>query len=1418
MQDLDPASLLFMPPNAALVLDSSLFESVGRGVCENAFTIEEQKIASATSTIGQSSSAKSTCPLPERVENIASAIQGQKDSSSSCSTTAANHDESTNSESRSKWIGLAQGWDTVCSEELDQRVLQIDRENILHVFHNSGSTTLTPVSDRSVSDDGNNSATDAEVALTMAPVHGIGLYDPWRKHTVFGSLSHPSGSLYAEDDEATDEKARRWTSGDSVDLKFELPPLTKRPRDIVDECILGEGSLEDISSVKRGRVKETSRRLSNARKPSDERDKDSQVKVDTWRAAGMPAWTDTATEKPPLKRPLRMSMLSWETCDKNGPVPQPTVPIISPYVTEAGSVAFEGIYKRLVDYSFKFKPKPILVSHEDLVKCAFLLLGGTESSIFRFNATCKKFELTSEDVRIEGCSAESVSGLLQDLLTTGTHMRRLILMTSSCTLPKEGMGLIQIAFGQSLLSYLMFLQGSVLALQESAEHRIKHIIELCHRTHDMGLMMSRLAYICGCHVSLDSQDIGAAIESFPLPPGPDLLSKLYNEILQQPTTDSLWLALLMALLDHASKPYRDMLGRWIGLSPRGTVPERISEKTLPGSSQGTVKANKTREGFSVFGSHLQQTLQDLDPFDEFFVASRHHWSWEGHGNICLLDPLDYETEFQMSSSVKPATFIDDDLANILLEAGKELQILKEYDPRHPLLTEDHDADAGISIEWIYRQQDVIELWKKCTMSAKRTMDALAARLESKGRIHRSGDHHVLRSQDINVNAIDSIWGQNSFSGETMDLDPFKDPFGSHNNDASGYVGLTAQEPQSVLNPTLAGFFSLSTTGPQSSELKLACPELMEVFLGESTTTGIRLLDIQPPLSVMTAHSIRYSIEHRASMIRTSVLSLYFHDLNLMDHLEAMGKLMLMQDAMFLSRLSEALFEEGTGLLTKACAMEASSSWPPMHGELEMALRAVLLDSFQESMSSEPEKESQGQVDGTNIKDHPLQEVGIDWMDLDHSIRSIPTRDMEESRMYLPTKRTLKFKSQSLSVQELEDMFAFAVKSYDEQTTKNCRDANALEALDFLYLDYKAPRPLQLLIFTPEAMEKYTRLFTFQLQLARVDAVMKQVYAQLRMRQKMLERFRNDATENKKESEGGRISNKETREVDDDDDTSYWSLQMTEMGILHRYRFEAQQIFKGLQAYVSEDGIGTSWYVFMQRLLAFQKRVEARILNRHNGSDSGVQGISPPAEWHRGPQDADMNQGKAYTDLKSNDNGDSASDDEEDEDTENDLAEDASLSSLVSLQEYHEHILDQMLLQTLLKRKQAPILKLVRGILNCMLKLGQYVKGLGSNEETHADADTDGQGGGGRMSRLAHRLNKLQAMQEKFRSLCRMLVKVLRVLDERGIGVEGKHPMASSGAETNRSDGRETDHAFQSVGGFLPQLLLRLDMSGFNQQE
>lgn len=289
---------------------------------------------------------------------------------------------------------------------------------------------------------------------------------------------------------------------------------------------------------------------------------------------------------------------------------------------------------------------------------------------------------------------------------------------------------------------------------------------------------------------------------------------------------------------------------------------------------------------------------------------------------------------------------------------------------------------------------------------------------------------------------------------------------------------TSMEPSSVslglgLDPDLLGFFSFSSTLGQTKDMTLACPDMMSFLLqptapiaangsppsGTAERKQIRLEGLAP-LAVLAEQSLCYSIRARASLINTCVMSLYFHDLNLLGHLEIMERFMLMRDGQFVARLGEALFEDETGLLIR-CAGAANEdaanemadastrpgagtridrrgsvastssntstwrkarlTWPPRGGEVEMTLRAVLLDCFQADGSYELES-SQAAVD-SDFSDMEVEGDEVSWSYV---------RGSQKDRLLS--------KRRKIGTEELEETLAFAVKGYEDESAI-CRDAN-----------------------------------------------------------------------------------------------------------------------------------------------------------------------------------------------------------------------------------------------------------------------------------------------------------------------------------------------------------------------------------------
>ncbi|GLB36953.1 putative spindle pole body component [Lyophyllum shimeji] len=129
-------------------------------------------------------------------------------------------------------------------------------------------------------------------------------------------------------------------------------------------------------------------------------------------------------------------------------------------------------------------------------------------------------------------------------------------------------------------------------------------------------------------------------------------------------------------------------------------------------------------------------------------------------------------------------------------------------------------------------------------------------------------------------------------------------------------------------------------------------------------------------------------------------------------------------------------------------------WPPVGADLSFFLRTVIVDSFEDGRWY-------GDGGGRHIRGNGEGEgVG---------------EGQEEGR-----------RTRSRVVEEAEYRLGFAIRDLPVGSGRDkWLDPLSIEALDFLYMDYKPPRPLEVLI-TPDILSKYQRMFAFILRLMRVE--------------------------------------------------------------------------------------------------------------------------------------------------------------------------------------------------------------------------------------------------------------------------------------------------------------------------------------------
>ncbi len=207
---------------------------------------------------------------------------------------------------------------------------------------------------------------------------------------------------------------------------------------------------------------------------------------------------------------------------------------------------------------------------------------------------------------------------------------------------------------------------------------------------------------------------------------------------------------------------------------------------------------------------------------------------------------------------------------------------------------------------------------------------------------------------------------------------------------------------------------------------------------------------RPSTSLLPALSFKPLLAIQSRLLSHSILHLFFHTHSLRSHLHLLHSYLLFANGPFLVRLSHALFDpflpsaayqkrrvRASGMVGLQLGTR-DTTWPPASSELRIALMGILTESYRNS----PE----GKVrDG--IRRHHGDLPG----ELSFAIRN----DMADI--------------------ELE----------------RCMNKDGLEALDFLKVQYRPPKPLDVVI-TERVLEKYDRLSRLLLRGARVIFVVKEM--------------------------------------------------------------------------------------------------------------------------------------------------------------------------------------------------------------------------------------------------------------------------------------------------------------------------------------
>jgi len=360
------------------------------------------------------------------------------------------------------------------------------------------------------------------------------------------------------------------------------------------------------------------------------------------------------------------------------------------------------------------------------------------------------------------------------------------------------------------------------------------------------------------------------------------------------------------------------------------------------------------------------------------------------GLPCATSAATYDVDCQFVAKDQPwSTFLPLDISLVVAEAARSLELLKMNDPDCVLLRRRHTEEGEkLSFEVSYSWEMIRPLQARANEYERELKDAI---------LNLDAASHILPHRENMAPGILECTGADSL--ETVDQIFQLDSrlFETHDCDSGRSV---------------------------SDHLQIQ----VDAYLGGATATFSPL-----ELAYNQAFSLSLSplifAQHR--LLSYSVLRLLFLEHNLIGHLKVQQRLQLLEDGLFASRLSIALFDpdqtSGEGLrrdnLGTGLRLQNRDQWPPASSELRLVLMGILSDSM--ALSEE---------------------------------------------------------------RALNDSVSFAIRDLSDDDLERCRDINSIHALDFLRLQYKAPSQMLECVLTPASLDKLDRIFQHLLRLLRVKTV------------------------------------------------------------------------------------------------------------------------------------------------------------------------------------------------------------------------------------------------------------------------------------------------------------------------------------------
>ena len=376
----------------------------------------------------------------------------------------------------------------------------------------------------------------------------------------------------------------------------------------------------------------------------------------------------------------------------------------------------------------------------------------------------------------------------------------------------------------------------------------------------------------------------------------ELLFRLYVFVSREESAGSSLRSVLVELLERTSRPWLDYLSEQLGLV------------------RGASSTSQFSHGSFLYNNQTQGPLSDRT---KGFEA------------------LDHRVDAQTIPR-----FITEDQAKISSETTKSLQILRTFQPDHPL-SRSSVAPTALhpSLEWGFSWQDIERIQDRAKNYEQSIMEAIEAyHAESFVR----GSSECKPAQDDVASGV-STFGISTTVLEakiTASIEEFEKPILVLNND--------------------------DHRRPRVNDFRRSANLVDNSFLKHTAM-------FKPPISLTPSLSFGPTISAQARLVNRSCLRLLLEQYHLRSHLSLLHRFSLFGDGVFASRLSHALFSPDMDTAERRKDQSRSGvsglrlgirkSWPPAGSELRIVLMGILSEAHRDRIDVSSGPSSCGELAG-----------------------------------------------------------------------------------------------------------------------------------------------------------------------------------------------------------------------------------------------------------------------------------------------------------------------------------------------------------------------------------------------------------------------------------------------------------------------